>query len=249
MGGNTIFFHQFKEILGIHSPSRVFFAIGGFIIAGLIGGLLSGSGDIGGTIGGIVDNITKFFQNTNWGDIFSKVFTGGMSIGLLMLVKNLTEIVKNFSSLAGGLGNMFDGVGEVASAFAENMKRVTKSLSYTIKSFGKVMKGIAFKKVAEGIKELAWSLLIIAGAVALLTLLDTDKMWNAVGALSVMALVLIGLSAAVALINKQMETGISFEKGKGLFFVEEWGYSKEKMEGDQPSINYFIINKSYQNLA
>ena len=47
-----------------------------------------------------------------------------------------------------------------------------------------------------------------------------------------------------------LKKGLSFfEKGKGLFFVEEWDYSKEKMEGVQPSINYFIINKYYQNLA
>lgn len=47
-----------------------------------------------------------------------------------------------------------------------------------------------------------------------------------------------------------LKKGLSFfEKGKGLFLVAEWDYSKEKMEGVQPSINYFIINKYYQNLA
>ena len=207
---------KFKEILGIESPSKVFFAIGGFVIAGLIGGLLSGNTDIGETVGGIATKIAEFFQGVDWGTIFSKLFTGGMSVGLLLVAKNLSDTIKNFSSLAGGLGSMFDGVGEVASSVADNMKRITKAFSYTVKSFGKVLKGIAFKKTAEGIKELAWSILIIAGAIVLLTLVDTKKMWHAVGALAVMTIVLGALAAGVALINKQLESGLSFEKGKGL---------------------------------
>lgn len=204
---------KFKEVLGIHSPSKVFFAIGGFIIAGLIGGLLSSSGDVGNTVRTIAGKVAEFFQDTDWGQVFSKVFTGGMSIGLLMVAKNLSDTLKNFSSLAGGLGSMFDGIGEMTSAFAENAKRISKSLAYTVKSFGKVLRGIAFKKTAEGIKELAWSLLIIAGAIALLTLVDPERMTAAVFALSLLAGVMVMLSMALA---KVSSASVTLEKGKGL---------------------------------
>ena len=194
---------KFCEILGIHSPSTVFFAIGGFIIAGLIGGLLAGVPGIGDATGNITDKIVEFFTNTNWGEIFSKLFAGGMSIGLLMIAKNLSTTLSNFSQLAGGLGSMFDGVGDVARNFADNMKRISKAVSYTIKSFGKVMRGIAFKKYAEGIKELALSLLIIAGAVYLLAQLDYGKLWSAVGAILVLAGILAGLTIALGLLNAE----------------------------------------------
>ncbi len=205
--------NKFKEILGIHSPSKVFFAIGGFIIAGLIGGLLSGSGDIGDTMGTIAGKVTELFQNTDWGKIFSKIFTGGMSIGLLMVAKNLSDSLKNFSSLAGGLGSMFDGVGDVASAFADNMKRLSKGAVKVMKGFANVMNGIAFKKTAEGVKELAWSMLIIAASVALLASLDTKKMESAVKAVGKLALILGVLSFALA---KVSQSTLSLEKGKGL---------------------------------
>ena len=189
---------KFKEILGIHSPSKVFFTIGGFIIAGLIGGLLSGLPGIKDATGGIVGKITEFFGNINW----SKIFTTGMSFGLLYIAKQLTDTLKNFSSLAGGIGSLADGAGDVMREFAENMDRIAKSISYTIKSFGKVLKGIAFKKTAEGIKELAWSLLIIAGAVYLLGQLEYGKLWSAVGAITVLSLVLAALAFGVSKLSE-----------------------------------------------
>lgn len=201
--------NKFKEILGIHSPSRVFFAIGGFIIAGLIGGLLSGSTGLGDTVGTIASKIGEFFQNINWGGIFSKLFTGGMSVGLLIVAKNLTDTLKNFSSLAGGVGHMFYGFGEVASEFSEGVEKITKSVAYTVKSFGKVLRGIAFKKTAEGIKELAWSLLIIAGAVYLLGQLDYGKLWSAVGAIFVLSAVLAALAFGV---SKLSESSVAINK-------------------------------------
>ncbi len=194
---------KFCEILGIHSPSRVFFAIGGFIIAGLVGGLLSGIPSIGNATGSITDKIVEFFKNTNWGEIFSKLFAGGMSVGLLIMAKNLTTSLSNFSQLAAGLGSMFDGVGDVARNFADNMKRISKAVSYTVKSFGKVLRGVAFKKTAEGVKELALSILIIAGAVYLLSQIKITTMWSAVGAIAVLAIILGGLSIALGLLNAE----------------------------------------------
>lgn len=196
---------KFKEILGIHSPSKVFFAIGGFIIAGLIGGLLSGIPGLKDATGDIVGKITGFIGNIDW----SKIFTTGMSFGILLIAKNLSDTIKNFSSLAGGLGNMFYGFGDVASELADGMDRITKSVSKTIKSFGKVMKGIAFKKTAEGIKELAWSILIIAGAVYLLAQLDYGKLWSAVGAIAVLG----GILAALAFgVSKLSESSLQIDK-------------------------------------
>ena len=207
---------KFEKVLGIKSPSRVFFAIGGFIIAGLIGGLLSSNADLGPVANSIVEKIKAFFTETDWGKIFSKIFTGGMSIGILMMAKSVFDSIKNVTGFFGGMGSMMAGFGDVAREFSQNMEEISKSVSYTIKSFGKVMRGIAFKKYAEGVKELAISLLIIAGAVALLTLVPVGELWNAVGVITVLAVILGALSFAMAKMSESFSSSVKFDKKNGL---------------------------------
>ena len=190
---------KFKEILGIHSPSKVFFAIGGFIIAGLIGGILSGIPSLKNATGGVVGKITEFFSNIDW----SKIVTTGMSFGILYIAKQLADVLKNFSSFAGGLGSLADGAGDVMREFAEGMDKIVGGIYKVTKSFSKVLKGIAFKKTAEGIKELAWSILIIAGAVYLLAQIeDWKKLWSAVIAIGVLAGILAALAVGVSMLSK-----------------------------------------------
>ena len=187
----TTLINKFKALLGIHSPSTVFFAIGGFIIAGLISGLLGGKTDIGSTISDIVNVIIEKFSNiaetikTATGDIdWSTLFASGMSVGLLIVLKNLTDFLKNISSVSGGIGDVLENVSDFISSFSESLQ--------------KNMKAKAFKTRTEGIRNLAISILILAGAIALLTQLDIGKMWNAVGVITALSIIMFGLSFALA---------------------------------------------------
>ena len=193
---------RFKEALGIHSPSKVFFAIGGFIIAGLIGGLLSGGIELEGTVGTITEKITELFGKIDW----SKIFASGISAGLLLIAKNLTDALNNFSSLAGGAGDVLSGVGEVLSKSAKGVGKILLNTAKVVKSFSKVMNSVAFKNNAEGIKTLAISLLMLVGAIAILTFLDVKKMWNAVGIIFALAAILAALSLAMAKISSSSMT-------------------------------------------
>ena len=189
---------KFKEVFDVRSPSRVFFAIGGFIIAGLIGGLLAGSGKLGNTVGEIATNIVEFFNNINW----SKVISTGMTAGMFLIAKKLLDIIDNITGPLGGLGDLLDNVSDVVEDSRKNIQKVLKNVAKVVKSFSKVLNGIAFEHKTEGIKNLAISLLILVGAFAILTLLDTDKMLSSVGILMILAGVLIGLTVAMNLISE-----------------------------------------------
>ena len=198
----TTLINKFKEILGIHSPSTVFFAIGGFIIAGLIGGLLGGKTDIGSTISDIVNviiekfsNITETIKTATSNIDWSTIFASGMSVGLLIVLKNLTDFLKNISSVSGGIGDVLENVSDFVSSFSESLQ--------------KNMKAKAFKTRTEGIRNLAISILILAGAIALLTQLDVGKMWNAVGVITALSVIMFGLSFALAKLSDAFSSEIS----------------------------------------
>ena len=183
---------KFKDILGIHSPSTVFFAIGGFIIAGLIGGLLGSKTDLFSTISEFASNIINRFtaltENIDW----STVFAGGMSIGLLIILKNLTDFLNNVSSISGSISGVFDNISDLVEDFNKSLK--------------KYMKAKSFKTYTEGFRNIALSLLILAGAIALLTLLDIDKMRDAVGVILALSIILAGLSFTLSKLSSSSTT-------------------------------------------
>lgn len=188
----------FQKILDINSPSKVFFAIGGFIIAGLIGGLLSGKTKIGEALSSVASGMTEFFGKIDWG----KIFTAGLSVGLLTLSAKLISGFYNISKMFGGLGNMFSSVGDLIGDSTKNINKILKNTAKVVKSFSKVLNAIAFKKSTEGIMNLGKTLLILVGAIAILTFLDTAKMWEGVKVIGILAGIIAGLAIVVGLLSK-----------------------------------------------
>ena len=190
VGQNLI--NKFCELLGIHSPSTVFMAIGGFIIAGLIAGIKEGLISVPESLQGIVDKCIAIFQAVDWGTIMAF----GVSIGGLMFIKKVGDVLENFSAPFAGLGEILENVAGL------------------VQSFGKVTKAAAFNIRMKGIKQLAIAIAIIAGSIIALVHFggnDYGKMWNAVGMIVVLAAVLAGLSIAM---NKLSDSSVDIEKGK-----------------------------------
>jgi tape measure domain-containing protein len=189
---------KFQDLLGIKSPSRVFFAIGGFIIAGLIGGLLTGNTELGKAAGGIVEKLKGFFENVNW----SKLFSAGVTVGLLAAVLKISSAIFNVSKMFSGLGGIFDSVSSIMDDSSKHIGKILKNTAKVVKNFSKVLGAIAFKKSTEGIKNLGITLLMLVGAIAILTLLDPAEMWEAVKIVAALAGILVALSLAVGLLSK-----------------------------------------------
>lgn len=176
----TNILNAIKGVLGIHSPSTEMFDIGKNIIEGLFNGIKSGISGLVELVTGMVSKFTEVFSDIDW----RSVFAGGIIIGIVATANRLLNVMESFASPLESLGDLFSSVEGVFT------------------NFGKVLKAMAFEHKTEGIKNLAESLLMIAGAAAILTFVDVGKLWNAVAVIAVLAAILVALAFATSKISK-----------------------------------------------
>lgn len=187
IGGRII--DAIKLVLGIHSPSTVMFEIGKNIMEGLYNGMSSALGTVVDFISSVATTLSDTLSNINWG----AVAVTGISAGTLAVLFQFADALQSFGKAATNLTAPAKGVGDVLT-----------SISKAIDVFAGNAKGSKFLNIANGLKTIAEAVAIVAGAVAALTLVDTDKMWQAVGAIgaiaggmALMAGVMVGLSAVM----------------------------------------------------
>ena len=103
------------NILGIHSPSTVFFDIGKNIITGLVNGIKAFVNGVFDVLGSVADGAMNIFHKIDWG----KVLAVGLAVGLLYLAKQLLGILKMFgnavNNLLSGIGSFMSGLGSWAA--------------------------------------------------------------------------------------------------------------------------------------
>lgn len=181
----------FCNIFGIHSPSVVFFALGGFIIAGLLLGIKHFAPDIWKTLEGVFGNVIDFVKKIDFGGIITAI------IGL--------GLVKGFNTMASAL----EGAVDMLSGFGEMMNAVGIGLKKTLKGFGSFLKGKAWEARGKGIMYFAIGVGILAASVYALAQLDYGKLWSAVGAIAVLAIILGGLMLVLDKFNSMGTMDIS----------------------------------------
>ena len=184
---------SFKNVLQIESPSKVFIAIGGFIIAGLLAGLMNGSGDVEGFFSGLGDSISGILSNIPWGNIFA----AAISIGSVIAVNKFADFLGALGAPLQGVGDLLSGVGDVLSKSARQIKKVIKNTAKVLKSTSKVLNGFAWNLKAKALQTVAVSIAILVGAIILLTFIDPGKLWGAIGAIAALAVILGGLTVAI----------------------------------------------------
>ena len=174
-----------KAVLGIHSPSTVFFDIGKNIIEGLVNGIKYLSGKVGETLTAIFEDITGALETLDWGTIL----TVGAGVGTFVVFYQLTDALQSF--------------GEAA----KNLTSPLEAFENFSKSFDKIANAKAFEMKAEAIKNIAISVAILAGSLVVLSMVDPAKLWSSVGALTVMGAVLAGIVAVTGHFGKGKQTG------------------------------------------
>lgn len=209
-----------KGIFGIHSPSLIMIGIGGMLIAGLVAGIstnwdtiwekikelgakfienigvvmawikdfiiqssqaikesISGLGD---WIGTNLPGVANFF-----GDLtFGKAVGAGLGIGGLIEIGKLGDSIHNFSELA-------ESLGDVLWQFSKIEKAVKKYIKFK-----------AFQNLAKGALLIAVAIGIVVGSIWLLTKLDVDKAWKAIGLLSAIVGLITGAIASLIGISR-----------------------------------------------
>ena len=122
----------------------------------------------------------KISDNVGWGEIFT-ILLGGS------LVLTTTKIAKALKSLSGPFKLFMDFGGAITGV---------------IGNIGKAIKAFSFSIKAKSILSIALAIGVLAASIALLTILDQGKMWSAIGAIAVLGVTLLGLSAVMGAINK-----------------------------------------------
>lgn len=177
-----------KAILGIHSPSTVFFEIGKNIIDGLCEGIKYVSHKVTEALSAVIDDIKGLMEGVNWGAVIGI----GAGIGSFVILYQLTDALQTFAT---GFSS-FSAPLKSASGVLDSFKQTIDG--FNDKMFGTNTSSKGFKNLAEGIKILAEAIAILAGSVAVLTMLDTGDMWGAVGAIGALAVIVGALSVALS---------------------------------------------------
>lgn len=188
-----------KNLLGIHSPSKVFMGIGKFLIAGLILGIVgskTGLFDaIKKVIGPVIDWVKEKFSafkewlsNTDFPEIKMENIVGvGMLVGLALFAKKLLDIATD-------LGKGIKAFGDGVETFSNVAKKLTGGMD-NLKKKGK------FESIANNALKLSAAIAILAGSVYVLAQLDTGKLWSSIGAIAVLAGIVIALGAIISKID------------------------------------------------
>ena len=176
-----------KSVLGIHSPSTEFIDIGKNIILGLFKGIQNGASSVYDTLKSIGAKCIEIFKSIDFG----KIFAGAIAVGILYTLKKFSDVLGMFGAPLEGLGDMLSGIGKAFSGL------------------GKSLAASAWEKRSKAILNIAISIAILAGAIALLTKLDTKKMWGAIGALAVLGGIITALAFASSMMS---ETTSIFKK-------------------------------------
>lgn len=176
-----------KSVLGIHSPSTEFMEIGKNIILGLIEGLQNGVSALWDVLKKIGSKCIEIVKKIDFG----KVFAAAVTVGMLYTLKKFADILEMFAAPLEGFGDLLSGIGKAFTGL------------------GKSLAASAWEKRSKAILNIAIAIAILAGSIALLTKLDTKKMWGAIGALAVLGAIITALAFAA---SKMGETTSIFKK-------------------------------------
>ena len=186
----TKFVDTVKNLLGIHSPSTVFFDIGKNIIQGLLDGLSWVIGSVTTFAKDAVSSIVGIFDSVDW----TKVFAGaGLSTAMVVSVK-LAKAVEQFTSPMQALKDVLGGFKNMLSVTTDTIKMLGKSIKGYINAKKFEAYGAAFKSFATG-------LLIVAGALWVLSTIDEKALQRGVTTLAVMSALIIVMAFVFSKLN------------------------------------------------
>ena len=186
------FVSNFAEALGVHSPSWKAYEIVRDFFQGAINGAKSMFEPVLNVLKRIGEEIIKVFKglwdfitdengNIEWG----KLFAGGAIVSMILVLKQLVTSFNGLANALGGIDDLIFNAGKV------------------LKSFSKVLNGISWDLKAKALLKMAIAIGVLVAAIWILTQIDDiGKLWNAVGVITALALILIGLAVAMDKLNK-----------------------------------------------
>ena len=168
-----------KELLGIHSPSTVMFDIGKNTLLGFIDGIKSVASTLLGLIKTVINMVINFIKDAD----LSSVISIGISAGLLYTVKKLVGAVETLAAPLEGFGDLLSGVGSALTNFGKGFKKWGASKLWEAR--------------ANALRSFALAIVVLVGALYLLSVMDEDKLKKSLFAMAALAGILAVLSASI----------------------------------------------------
>lgn len=185
---------KFREVLGIHSPSTETYSDGQNFILGFFNGIKE-------FVVSVLEYIKSFADDClsaldlDWNKVFSGLLGAGIVYSLVKIGKAISTIIAPFE----GLNDIF----EATAGVIYRAEKVMKTFQGTLKSLSMNLK-------AKALQSIAVALLMLVGAVVVLTLIPSEKLWPAVealaaigGILAVLTAVLLGMVTLLAKFEKE----------------------------------------------
>ena len=190
-----------KEVLKIHSPSKVMFAIGGFIIAGLIAGMKDQQLSVLDLLKGLGNKIIEMFKSLDLGNVIAVGIASGIiytAKRMLDLADKLVAPIKGLTNVLNGLGSALSGIGTAARDFGTSMK---------------------YQGIAAIIKSIAISIGVLAASLWVLAKLPADQLKQGAIALGVIGLALAAFIGLVAVLSGRLSKVKLPDMGKTLAVI------------------------------
>ena len=168
-------------VLGIHSPSTEFYAIGQYIIQGLINGLKAGAKKVWDTVRSIGEAIIGVGKEID----YQYLGISTTALGLLIVLNKFTNAVMDIKEkvIDAGLG-------------------VVNSISSIFDGISKYIKAQALKHQAKALLLLAVSIAALGATIYFISQIDTKSLIKGGVAIGVLAGMLIGLTVAMSKLDK-----------------------------------------------
>jgi hypothetical protein len=135
-------------------------------------------------ITGIFTTIKEFISRIDFGNVAAGFIIGG--------------VLHTINKMSDSIGSIGEALGNITAPF----KAMGEAITGLGKIMGKYVKAKAFKTNAEGILKIALAIAVLAGAVYVLAKVDANDMWRAVGALGVLAAIIIALVLVMKVLTK-----------------------------------------------
>ena len=167
--------------------SNAFKAIGDSISAAfskldffkLLGTLWQGIVTIGSgiakAVGALVKGLAGVFNVADFNgffDIINSFIAGGVGVGIIKFLKSTTETIESFKDITDGFVNIFDGLRGCLEAYQTQLK-------------------------ADTLQKIAIAIAILVGSLLVVSLIDSEKLSKAVGAITMLFGELVGSMAAL----------------------------------------------------
>ena len=181
-----------KSFLGIHSPSTKFIEIGKNIIDGLIEGIQNGLSSVMKVMKKVGEGLISAFKKVDIGKVLAVV----VGVGLFIVIYKMMNAIEQLANAATavtkpleGFSNMLNGIGDA------------------FKGLGQSLAARKWEKYSKALLNLAISIGVLSASVYVLSKIKSADLWESIGAIAALTVVLIGLAKISSLMKDVTNIG------------------------------------------